>query len=97
MSDALPDELDWISGKVLVAADDRQSFTNGLGNNQSIKWISVMQRKIQQPGKMIWMYLKQLDLVRFELLRDKGSKGLGKFQFAYVDFDRDLPEGGQTQ
>src|SRR2546429_8138842 len=88
---ALPDRLNRIERKLLVAGNDGEAFTGGLSNQQAVERVGVMKRqsRYRKDVPASDVELSQAKIPRVQI--DKRLDGMMQFQFAALGFDHDLP------
>jgi hypothetical protein len=93
----LPEEPHSIFLEFLVLAHDRQSLCSGLGYDNSIKWITMMQGHFTQFDETLQFDAEYTDLLLLKLRRNDLFIGASELQLAQPCLDYDLPETANIQ
>ena len=74
-----------------VPADDRNPFGQCLGNQEAVKWVSVMQRKRRQKSGMSGFDVQDLEIIADDPPVNKVVVGGRKVELFQADFNCNLP------
>jgi len=91
-----PEQRNAVRRELLIAGIDRKSFGLCLGDDQTIEWIAVVAREVNQRLKMFEVHLKDAETVGYDRARKKVRVRDEQLYLAKPRFDRDLPCGRMT-
>ena len=89
----LPKSIRAVAIEQGVTADDRDLLGERLSDEQAVKWVAVMPRKVHLKIGVFHGDRQRRGLQIGDRLIHPGALPLREFQFANPDFDANLPDG----
>ena len=92
-----PDERDAVLPKHAVGGNDRELVLESLCREQTIEWIAVAKRQVNDSDNMPELDVEQGKAVERQLLRNEPVKAPGETKLSKTELDRELPAAGDAE